>query len=96
MSRARITNIKPNVKGIRAFKKSEQMQASLAQLAGETAMKASMSASAFAKTPPRMQPYKGHSKVLDKTAVGVVRPTTKQGKAIEAKHHILAQFGSTE
>ena len=96
MSRARISQLKANKRGIEALMKSPQMQAGLAEAANKTAASACMAASGFAKTPPRMAPYKGHSKVLSHTAVGVVRPTTKQGKAIEAKHHILAQFGGTQ
>lgn len=93
MSRAHISTPKPKKQGIQALMKSPEMQAGLQQMAEDIASKASLSAVPVAKTPPRMQPYKGHAKVLKYTAVGVVRPTTRQGKAIEARYHILQTFG---
>lgn len=95
MSRATITRLQPVRSGIQALMKSPEMVSGLQQTAEQVAMDASLAASSVAQTPPRMAPYKGHAKLLKYTAVGVVRPTTKQGKAIEAKYHILARFGGS-
>jgi len=93
MSKSTIYGLKPNRRGIEALMKSPEMQRGLAEAAVDTAQRVSWAAARVAKTPPRLQPYKGHAKVLKYTAVGVVRPTTKQGRAIEAKYQLLELFG---
>ena len=93
MSKQRVRLV-PNKQGIAALCKSTQMQAGLSLLGEDTARRVNYAAARLAKTPPRIPPYHCRVKVLDHTAVAVVRPSTKQGKAIEAKYDLLELFGS--
>ena len=47
----------------------------------------------FAKTEPKMPPYKASSHRGSHSCVGRVRPSTKQGKAIEYRYGLLTTRG---
>ena len=83
----RFGKFRPDSAGIMEVFKSPEMQAALSEAAGQKASEAE-SIGHLHRT-NAVPEYEGVSKVLDRTAVGIVRPANAAGYIDQKYHHTL-------